>query len=121
MVCTFSPPGVSSAQANSLRADLRSFAVGMRNAGFADRGIQRGVIERHPMAERRKHPLRHVGGGGLGEGDAEDFFRRHVAEQQPDHALHQHMGLAGAGIGRNEGGRRRIGRARLRGANGGRE
>ena len=38
-------------------------------------------------------------------------------QQQPDHALHQHMGLARAGIGRDEGGRRRIGRARLRRAN----
>ena len=33
------------------------------------------------MAERREHPFRHVGGGGLGEGDAEDFFRRHAVEQ----------------------------------------
>ena len=118
MVCTFSPPGVSSAEANSLRAALAQPRVGMRDAGLADRGVQRGVIQRDPMAERGEHPLRHVGGGGLGEGDAEDFFRRHVVEQQPDHALHQHMGLAGSGIGRNEGGGRGIGRARLRGANG---
>ena len=40
-------------------------------------------------------------------------------EQQADHALHQHMGLARAGIGRHERGRRRIGRARLRVADGG--
>ena len=79
MVCTFSPPGVSSAQANSLRAALAQACVGMRDAGIADRRIQRVVVERHPMAERGEHPLRHVGGGGLGEGDAEDFFRRHVA------------------------------------------
>ena len=55
-----------------------------------------------PVAERGEHPLRHVGGGRLGEGDAEDFFRRHAVEQQPDHALHQHVGLARAGIGRDE-------------------
>ena len=81
---------------------LAQFRVGMRNAGFADRRVQRRVIERDPMAERGEHPFRHVGGGGLGEGDAEDFFRRHAVEQQPDHPLHQHMRLARAGIGRHE-------------------
>ena len=45
------------------------------------------------------------------------FSGAHVVEQQPDHPLHQHMRLARAGIGRNERGRRRIGRARLRVAN----
>ena len=118
MVCTFSPPGVSSAQANNSRARMRSFAVGWRDAGVADRCVERVVVERDPVAERGEHPLRHVGGGGLGEGDAEDLLRRHAVEQQPDHALHQHMGLAGAGIGGDEGRSRRVGRARLRGADG---
>ena len=120
IVCTLSPPGVSSAQANSFRAALRSFARRMRDAGFADRRVQRVIIERHPVAQRREHPLGHVGGGGLGEGDAENFFRRHAVEQQPDHALHQHMRLARAGIGRHEGGGGRIRRARLCGTDGGR-
>jgi hypothetical protein len=66
----------------------------MRNAGIADRRVQRVVVERHPMAEGGEHPLRHVGGGGFCEGDAEDLFRRHAVEQQPDHPLYQHMGLA---------------------------
>ena len=92
--------------------------VGMRNSGLTDRGIELSVVERDPMAKRGKYPFRHVGGGGLGEGDAEDLFRRHVLEQQPDHALHQHMRLAGAGIRGDECRRRRIGRPRLGGANG---
>ena len=92
--------------------------AGMRNAGLADRRIQRVVVERHPMAEGGEHALCHVGGGGFGEGDAEDFFRRHVVEQQPDHPLHQHVRLARSRIRRDEGGSRRIGRARLRGADG---
>ena len=97
---------------------LAQARAGMGNAGIADRRIQRVVVERHPMAQRGEHPLRHVGGGGFCEGDAEDFFRRHVVEQQPDHPLHQHMGLARACVRRNEGGGRRIGGARLGGADG---
>ena len=50
-------------------------------------------------AERVEHALRHVGGGRLGEGEAEDLFRRDAVEQKIDHALRQHVGLAGAGIG----------------------
>ena len=118
MVCTFSPPGVSSARANSSRAAFRRRHIRMRNADAADRIIQRGIIERDPVAERREHALGHVGGSGLGEGDAEDLFRRHAIEQQPNHALHQHMRLARAGIGRHERRRGRVRRARLRVAHG---
>ncbi len=92
--------------------------AGIGNAGITDRRIQRVVIERHPMAQRGEHPFRHVGGGSFCKRDAEDLFRRHVGEQQPDHPLHQHMGLARACVGRNEGGSRRIGGTRLGGANG---
>ena len=86
----------------------------VRDAGVADRGIERVVVERDPVAERREHALGHVGGGRLGEGEAQDLFRRHAGEQQTDHALHQHMGLAGAGVGRHERGCRGIGCAGLR-------
>ena len=50
----------------------------MGNAGVADRRIELVVIERHPMAERREDALGHVGGCRLGEGEAEDLFRRHA-------------------------------------------
>ena len=113
MVCTFRPPGVSSAQAKSLRASLRSFALGCAIPASRIACVQRLVIERDPMAEGGKHPLRHIGGGGFRERDAENFLRRNAVKQQPDHPLYQHMGFAGAGIGRHESGCRRVGRARL--------
>ena len=94
------------------------FWAGVRYSSIADRGIQRIVIEGDPVAEGRKHPLRHVGGGSLGEGDAENFLRRHAAEQKSDHPLHQHMRLARTGVGRDERGRRGIRCACLRGAHG---
>src|SRR3982751_3667379 len=37
------------------------FWVGVRYSSIADRCIQRIVIEGDPVAEGRKHPLRHVG------------------------------------------------------------
>ena len=88
-------------------------SVRMGDAYVADRCVECGIIQRHPMAKRGEHALGHVGGGGLGEGDAEDLFRRHARQQQADHALHQHMCLARAGIGRHERGRGRVRRAPL--------
>ena len=66
---------------------------------LANGGIERVVVERGPAPERIEHALRHIGGGGFGEGEAEDFFRRHAVEQEVDHPLRQHMGLARSGIG----------------------
>ncbi len=40
---------------------------------------------------------------------------RGAGEQQPQHALRQHMRLAGAGVGRDPGGALRVGRLALRG------
>jgi hypothetical protein len=74
-----------------------------------DRPVEAGVVEGGPGAQRIEHPLRHVGGGRLGEGDAEDFFRCDAVEQQPDHPLRQHVGLAGARIGGDPGRHCRIG------------
>ena len=121
MVCTFSPPGVSSALRKQFARALAQCRVGWRDTGLADRVVQRVIVERDPVTERREHPLRHVGGGRLGEGDAQDLLRRHAVEQQADHALHQHVGLARTGIGRHERRGGGIGRARLRVADGRRE
>ena len=74
----------------------------MGDTDSAYRIIERGVAERDPVAERGEHALRHVGRGRLGEGDAEDLFRRHAVEQHPYHALDQHMRLARAGVRRHE-------------------
>ena len=103
MVCTFSPPGVSSAEANSRRARARCAALGLAPVESAisssSAASSSAVQPRQPL----EHLVRHVGGGGLGEGDAEDFRRIDAAQQQVDHALRQHIGLAGAGIGGDEG------------------
>ena len=68
--------------------------VGSRDTGLDYRCIERRVIERDPMAKCGEHPLRHVGGGGFREGDAQDPFRRYPVEQQSDHPLHQDVRLA---------------------------
>jgi len=59
-----------------------------------DDAVERGVVVRGPLRQRVEHPLRHVGGCRLGEGDAEDALGLGAFEQEPDHALRQHVGLA---------------------------
>ena len=113
MVCTLSPPGVSSARANSRRARARRAASGITPDLVADHVVERGVVERGPGRERVEHALGHIGGGGLGEGDAEDFLRFDIFKQQVDHALRQHMGFARAGIGGEPRRHFRIGRRPL--------
>ena len=114
MVCTFNPPGVSSASANSLRARASRLRVDALDAGLADFLVERVVVERGPAREPLEHAVRHVGRGRLGVGEAEDFRRIGAVEQQADHALRQHVGLAGAGVGRHPRRRRGIGRLVLR-------
>ena len=71
--------------------------------------VQRGIVESGPRRQSLENLVRHVGGRGLGEGDAENLGRIDAAQQQIDHALRQHIGLARAGIGRDEGGDFRVG------------
>ena len=109
MVCTLRPPGVSSARANSRRARARRRASGglpSARAMASSSAASSSVVQR---AERVEHALRHIGGGGLGEGDAEDFLRLDAGEQKIDHALRQHVGLARAGIGGDPGRHVRVG------------
>jgi hypothetical protein len=75
--------------------------------------VERHIVERGPPGKRIEHALRHVGGRRLGEGEAQDAPRLAAIEQKPDHPLRQHVGLAGAGIGRDPGGHQRIGRSGL--------
>ena len=74
---------------------------------------ERLVVEARPFGERHEDAAGHIGGGGLGEGQAEDLRRLRPSEQQPQHALGQHMRLAAAGIGGNPGRAGRIGGERL--------
>ena len=76
--------------------------VGFLAGAEQNLGVELGVVERGPFRQRAEHAVRHIGGRRLGEGDAEDLGRIDAAQQQIDDALRQHMGLAGAGIGRDE-------------------
>ena len=86
-----------------------------RRAGAQDGFGQRRVVEPRPVGQRVEHADRHVGRGRLGEGEAQDAGGRHVAEQQPHHALRQHMRFARAGVGRHPGGTLRMRGALLAG------
>ena len=102
MVWTFRPPGVSSALANSRRATARCAGPETLPVASLDLLVKRCVIERGPLRERIEYASCHVGCGGFGEGDAKDLRGICAAQQQVDHALDQHMCLAGTGIGGDE-------------------
>ena len=90
-----------------------SFGVDLPDAGQADFGVELFVVERGPARQPLEHAVRHVGGGRLGIGEAEDFRGVSAFQQQANHALRQHEGLAGACIGRHPGGHGGIGRLDL--------
>ncbi len=70
---------------------------------LADRLAQRAVLGHGPLGEALAEAVRHLGRGGAGESEAEDFGRRAAAEQQGQDAVGQHLGLAGAGRGADPG------------------
>ena len=72
------------------------------------------VVERRPLGEVVEDPLRHLGGGGLGEGQAEDAAGIVAGKQEPLDAAGEDEGLARPGIGRDPGRGGRIRRRRLR-------
>ena len=55
-----------------------------------------------PAPQTGEETILHLGGGGLGVGDAEDFLRRDALEQDVHHAVDQDAGLARTGIGLHE-------------------
>ncbi len=93
---------------------LKGLRIGRVRAGFLDRSGERLVVERRPFGERPEYAGRHIGGGGLGEGEAEDARWGRPGKQQPQHALGEHIGLAAAGVGRHPGGGAGRGGRRLR-------
>ena len=60
---------------------------------LGDRRRELGLVEHRPFAERAEDAARHLRGGDLGEGQAEDRGRIGAGEQQADHALGQHVVL----------------------------
>ena len=95
-------------------AGLRLLGQGRRPAGqLRQRAAQALGVERRPVAERLEDAVRHVGGGRLGIGDAEHPAGRDAVQQEPQHAVDQHMGLARASVGRDPGGEAGVGGQRL--------
>ena len=114
MVCTFRPPGVSSASANSLRARARMRARDCSADALGSLASSAASSSAVQSDECLEHAVRHVGGRRLGEGDAQDFRRRGAVSSSRITRCAQHMGLARAGIGRHPGRDGRIGGLLLR-------
>ena len=89
--------------------EIRRGALAQRVEG---RG-ERAVGQHRPGAERAEQAVLHLGGGRLGVGEAEDLLRLAAREQQPRHPVGEDAGLAGAGIGGDPGGGRRVRGAEL--------
>jgi hypothetical protein len=62
-----------------------------------------------PLAQSLEQPPLHLGGGGLGVGHAQDRLGRRAGQQQARDPVDQGLGLARAGIGRDEGRDGRVG------------
>ena len=63
---------------------------------------------RRPPGELALYADAHFGGGRAGIGEAEDAFRQGALKQQGQHAVGQHLGLAGSRIGVHPGRRLRV-------------
>ena len=87
--------------------------LGLRRAvdQLGDFLVEFGFLGQRPTAELGGQAIAHLGRRGLGEGEAEDSLGLYAGQKQPCHAISQHFGLAGAGIGLDPGrlcGRRRL-------------
>ncbi len=90
--------------------------VGCRVVAFTQFGQCRhqiGIRGHRPAAQRLEQPVLHLGGGGLGVGQAQDRQRVRTAQQEPRHAVGEHAGLARPGICGKPGVQRRVCRATL--------
>ena len=115
MVTILTPPGASSTRANSRRA--RAMSVLRRRRGRSARAAPRRSRARRHIAQRRA--VRRRGSPSrpprrLGEGQAQDARRVGAVEQQAQHPVGQHLGLAGAGGGATQTERAGLERAALR-------
>ncbi len=96
IVWIFNPPGVSIARANSVRACASWAAsiarVNAQRPQSARASSSSGIIAHSPKP--LEQAVLHLGGGGLGIGQAQDVLRRHLFQQQPRNAVGQHAGFA---------------------------
>ena len=86
--------------------------IGDKARPLAQRGKVRPqlVIRQHrPFAKALEQPVLHLGGGGLGVGQAQNALWLHPAEKEPRHAVDQHPRLARPGIGGHPSCRNRAG------------
>jgi hypothetical protein len=67
-----------------------------------------------PFAQPPEEAVLHLGGGGLGVGEAEDALRFDPLEEKPRHPVGQDARLAGPGVRREPGVGRRVGGTDLR-------
>ena len=83
--------------------------------------VELRLVGERPASELGRQTVAHFGGRRLGEGEAQDALGLDAVQQQARHAIGQHLGLAGAGIGldpgrvaRRRGAPLRVGRERQR-------
>ena len=74
---------------------------------------KRRIRQGRETAEIGLHARHHLGGRGLGEGEAEDLLRLAAGQQQAQHPIGEHAGLAGAGRSGDPDRACRVGRAAL--------
>jgi hypothetical protein len=96
MVWIFSPPGAGLGQEGGVPA-IAALALQPRQLE-----AQVGVLQDRPLAQGVEQAALHLGGGGLGVGDAQDGLGRGVGQQQPRHPGDKGGGLARAGVGGDE-------------------
>ena len=104
MVCTLRPPGVSSASANSCRARRRSAAEGRATPAACIAASRPASSSRVHLRSSSNTRFAMLAAAALVKVMQRMRAGIDAGQQQPDHALRQHMGLAGAGVGRDKGG-----------------
>ena len=83
-------------RAGKERTRLTQVAIGHRAgvAQFRQRGTQRIIIQHRPFAQTLEQAVLHLGGGGLGVGQAQDVLWLHAVQQQARHTVRQHARLS---------------------------
>jgi hypothetical protein len=95
-------------------ADTGQVGMVERHTGLLAVVFLQGVVVHHrPFAQQPRQPVGHLGGRGLGIGQAKNMARAHPAQQQPHDPVGQHVGLAGPRVGGDPGRNARLRRVGL--------